>query len=115
MPRAPKKCGRPGCETRVVGRVYCPQCTADQQARDNTTARGYGTQHQRARAQWARQVATGTVRCWRCHELIDPALPWDLGHDDNDRGVYRGPEHPRCNRGTKSRERTGAGTLPPPT
>lgn len=24
MPRAPKRCGRTGCETRVVGRTYCP-------------------------------------------------------------------------------------------
>ena len=24
-PRAPKKCGRDGCETRVVGRTFCPE------------------------------------------------------------------------------------------
>lgn len=24
MPRAPKKCGRAGCEERVVGATYCP-------------------------------------------------------------------------------------------
>src|SRR3546814_17860281 len=27
MPRAPKKCGRFGCEVRVVGRSYCPAHT----------------------------------------------------------------------------------------
>mgnify|MGYP003619118941 CR=1 FL=1 len=27
MPRAPKKCGRLDCETRVTGRTYCPSHT----------------------------------------------------------------------------------------
>jgi 5-methylcytosine-specific restriction protein A len=27
VPRAPKKCGRAGCEERVVGRIYCPADT----------------------------------------------------------------------------------------
>ncbi|MDO8308575.1 MAG: HNH endonuclease signature motif containing protein [Actinomycetota bacterium] len=27
MPRAPKKCGRDGCENRVVARPYCPEHT----------------------------------------------------------------------------------------
>jgi 5-methylcytosine-specific restriction endonuclease McrA len=26
MPRAPKKCGKPGCEARVRGRTYCDDC-----------------------------------------------------------------------------------------
>jgi 5-methylcytosine-specific restriction protein A len=25
MPRAPKKCGRSGCDTRVTGRTYCDE------------------------------------------------------------------------------------------
>ena len=25
-------------------------------------------------------------------------MAWDLGHDDYDRSIYRGPEHARCNR-----------------
>jgi hypothetical protein len=25
-------------------------------------------------------------------------MQWDLGHDDFDRTIYRGPEHQRCNR-----------------
>lgn len=24
MPRAPKRCGRTGCEVRVIGKTYCP-------------------------------------------------------------------------------------------
>jgi hypothetical protein len=104
MPRAPKKCGRPGCELRVVGRIYCDEHTAELQRRDNTTARGYGAPHQQKRADWAPIVATGTVRCWRCGELIAAGEEWDLGHDDHDRRITRGPEHRRrCNRATSSR------------
>ena len=70
----------------------------------NTTGRGYGHTHQQRRKQWARQVAAGGVKCWRCHELIEPGDPWDLGHDDYDRSLYRGPEHRACDRGTAGRK-----------
>lgn len=80
-------------------------------ARPTTTERGYGTEHQRLRKRWAPKVATGTVRCWRClangksevEALIHPEDEWDLGHDDGDRSVTRGPEHLSCNRATASR------------
>jgi hypothetical protein len=71
--------------------------------RPTTVQRGYGVRHRKLRAHWAPIVATGTVRCWRCRRLIDPAEPWDLGHDDHDRRQYRGPEHIRCNRATAGR------------
>ena len=82
--------------------------------RRTTAQRGYGTAHQRERAKWERRVATGTVTCWRCIErgiphdqaLITPGEPWDLGHNDDDRNRYNGPEHRRCNRGEPSRRRT---------
>lgn len=48
-------------------------------------------------------MSGGTVSCWRCKEPIRPGQPWDLGHDDDDRRVYRGPEHLACNRNTASR------------
>jgi hypothetical protein len=43
-------------------------------------------------------VASGSVCCWRCGELIAPWQAWDLGHDDDDRRRYQGPEHASCNR-----------------
>ena len=71
-----------------------------------TTQRGYGHEHQQLRKQAARHVATGTARCWRCEQLIDPNEAWDLGHDDHNRNVYRGPEHMACNRATRRHQRT---------
>lgn len=88
------------------------RCTECQRARNtqrgSTTARGYGPEHQRLRALWTPLVATGTVTCWRCTELIQPNQPWDLGHADHDRTVYRGPEHRACNRATAGRGRGDA-------
>lgn len=46
------------------------------------------------------------VACWRCHHQIHPGQPWHLGHDDNDRTIYRGAEHPGCN--VKAAARKGA-------
>ncbi len=67
----------------------------------STTARGYGADHQKERARVKRDlVDPGIAYCWRCGGWINPALRdqygremWDLGHDDHDRSVYRGPEH----------------------
>ena len=71
----------------------------------NTTARGYGAAHQKLRAQVAQLVAAGTAVCWRCGRAIQPWMAWDLGHDDYDRSVYRGPEHAKCNRSSGRTER----------
>lgn len=77
----------------------------------NTTARGYGARHQAERKRWAPKVEAGETACWRCRQPIKPGVEWDLGHDDNDRNKYRGPEHARAadcpaggNRSTKGRE-----------
>ena len=58
-----------------------------------TAARGYGGRHQRLRAMVAPLVAAGKAICWRCGERIEPGAPWDLGHSDEDRNIYNGPEH----------------------
>lgn len=72
--------------------------------RGSTTARGYGTQHQRERRRVARLVNAGLAYCWRCRKHIEPGSPWDLGHDDRDRSITRGPEHQHCNRATKAHQ-----------
>ena len=41
----------------------------------------------------------GYLTCWRCGDKILRGEPFDLGHDDDDRTITRGPEHAnRCNR-----------------
>ena len=69
----------------------------------STSAKGYGHVHQMLRKAWSRKVQAGGVVCARCGRLIWPGEPWDLGHDDHDRGRYQGPEHRACNRRTNKR------------
>jgi hypothetical protein len=71
--------------------------------------KGYGTPHRRLRRQLAPIVATGTVRCARCGELIGARERWDLGHlDGGAPDEYQGPEHVRCSRATVSHARAAA-------
>lgn len=72
--------------------------------RPNSAARGYGHRHRERRKKWKARVEAGGVCCWRCGNQIIPGSEWDLGHDDIDRRVYRGPEHPKCNRATSGRD-----------
>ena len=68
-----------------------------EQRRGTKAQRGYGQQFQAERKVWVRMVAEGVVSCWRCLEPIQPGAEFHLGHDDNDRAIIRGPEHPLCN------------------
>ena len=72
-------------------------------SRAGTSARGYGGKHQALRKRLAVLVASGRAVCWRCGRAIYPGQSWDLGHDDRDRTIYRGPEHARCNRSSGAR------------
>jgi hypothetical protein len=72
--------------------------------RPGTVARGYGPVHKRLRAAWAALVEAGQVWCARCGKWIEPGTPWDLGHDDNDRSLYTGPEHRACNTAAAARK-----------
>lgn len=80
-------------------------------AKASTRARGYGAAHQAERRRLEPIVALGLTDCWRCGERIEIGAPWDLGHDDQDRSKYRGPEHRRCNRATKGRQPNGLPSL----
>ena len=91
-------CPTPGCPHLVEPPART--CNAHQRT---TTQRGYGLAHKRLRAKWARKVALGDVDCWRCEQRISPLEPFDLGHDDDDRSITRGPEHRACNRSTAGR------------
>ena len=62
----------------------------------------YGADHRRLRRIWAGEIELGGVACARCGRLIRPGTHWDLDHSDDDRTVYLGPSHRRCNRATKT-------------
>ncbi|WP_374107425.1 endonuclease domain-containing protein [Nocardioides sp. cx-169] len=96
-------CLEPGCPT-LTRRTRCADHErAKDKARGTRQERGYGADHEARRAEWAPIVAQGGVQCWRCREVLDPALPWHLGHDDHDRTKYRGPECVPCNTATAGR------------
>jgi hypothetical protein len=109
MPRAAKVCPTPGCPTIIAaGQRYCTDCArAYEQRRGTRQQRGYDAQHDAMRRRLAPLVATGTVRCWRCRELITRDEPWDLGHTD-DRTAYAGAEHTDCNRSAGGKAAHGA-------
>lgn len=73
----------------------------------STTARGYGTPHQRERERWKPLVDSGNASCARCGKAIAPGQPWDLGHTD-DRTAYTGPECVPCNRSAGGRNGAAA-------
>jgi hypothetical protein len=58
-----------------------------------TGERGYGTEHQKLRKRWSREVAAGVVACARCGRPIVPGTPWDLDHAPGKAG-YLGPSAP---------------------
>lgn len=72
----------------------------------------YDRRHRKRRAALAHRVEAGLVDCWRCRRRIEPGEPWDLGHDDDDPRIYRGPEHRACNRATAGRHRKDPDPLP---
>lgn len=108
MPYALKpKCSRPGCPhpQRSGSSMCADHALQTERLRGTPEQRGYDAQHRRARQHWAPLVAAGRVNCWRCGDLIGATEPWDLGHDDADRTVTRGPEHAsRCNRAAGGRK-----------
>lgn len=72
----------------------------------------YCRHHRALRTALEPSVVAGEWDCWRCGFPIPAGVrwdEWDLGHDDHDRSVYRGPEHTSCNRAT---HRRGAATTP---
>lgn len=97
MARAKRICPKPGCPHPSDGR-YCTKHNAEYEAeRGTSTARGYGSKHQKTRARLNLEVQTGSVNCCRCGLPIAPNTPWHLDHDDEDRGTYKGAAHGFCN------------------
>jgi hypothetical protein len=78
-----------------------------------TTVRGYDAAHKQLRERLSSWVASGTCRCSRCGELIQPGQKWHLDHADGPLAhrlhAYRGPSHAACNNGAKNKRKE----LPP--
>jgi len=73
--------------------------------RGTTTQRGYDNNHKKLRADIQKRMDAGEIfYCWRDGKPIQPGEPWHLGHDDNDRTKYNGPEHQACNTGAPHRK-----------
>lgn len=97
-----------GCGTEFMpthhSQTYCSKdCRPRSRSGTKISAaeRGYGPAHTAKRRWYKRNVVDkGNGYCWRCGIWLDPNEPWDLGHDDHDRTIYRGPECRPCNRGT---------------
>ena len=86
---AKRPCCVPGCPV-ITDQSRCPE-----HARGNSNQRGYGSKHQRLRAQWQKRIDAGErVACARCGQIISG--PWHLDHDD-DRTQYLGPSCAPCN------------------
>jgi hypothetical protein len=61
----------------------------------NTTAAGYGSQHQKLRK--ALLAKAYGQPCSRCSQPMLPGQALHLDHDDYDRTKWRGFSHARCN------------------
>jgi hypothetical protein len=102
-PPRPCWCGRPARRGGKCARHHA-QAERRRDIRRGTPAqRGYDQAHRDLRAELEPIVEAGEAVCWRCGEPIEVGEPWDLGHDDHDRSIHRGPEHASCNRGAPKR------------
>lgn len=101
-----KVCAEPGCPNLQAESRCLTHRRDREQARGTRAQRGYGPAHRRLRAKYQRRMDAGErFTCWRpgCGKPIDPKA-WHLGHDDEDRKTYRGPECVPCNTATASRK-----------
>lgn len=95
--RACRSC-REEFSSRISSQVYCsPKCRPSTGGihAANSTDRGYGSAHKRARLEWQAKVEAG-VDCCLCGQPINPSESWHLDHTE-DRTGYRGAAHPKCN------------------
>lgn len=99
----PLNCRRCGGITPTAKYWYCDRCRPRRNRGPSAAEAGYGREHQRLRRRLKVVMDATGAACVRCGQWIAPGEPWDLGHDDFDRSVYRGPEHRRCNRATAGR------------
>lgn len=98
-----KVCAEPGCPA-IQREARCKAHRSQyERQRGTRRARGYDAAHVQMRAGYRRRMDAGeTFVCWRCGGGID-ARAWTLGHCDDDRSSYHGPECPPCDYATAGR------------
>lgn len=99
MPASRRCIGCPKLIPAGSPRGRCVDCNraADKARGKRPHGSGTDSMHTKLRRAWQSRMNAGEpVLCWRCGKLVDPTN-WHLGHDDDDRSRYRGPEHPKCN------------------
>lgn len=95
--------------TIAAGRSRCATCERIRdKARGTRQERGYDAQHDRLRADYQSRMDRGEgFECWRCAATSTPhrvdTSDWQLGHCDDDRTKYHGPECPSGNQATSGR------------
>lgn len=99
-----KVCNVPGCPN-LQREARCPEHRREAERKRGTRqTRGYDAAHDRLRTHWQARIDAGeVVYCWRCKTRRITGRAWHLGHDDQDRTRYRGPECVPCNTATAGR------------
>ncbi|GAB2970216.1 hypothetical protein GCM10027076_03620 [Nocardioides montaniterrae] len=98
-----KVCAEPGCPALQAEPRCLEHRRQRERARGTRQQRGYDAAHDQLRADWQRRLNTGErATCWRCGNDLDPKA-WTLGHCDDDRTIYHGPECPACDYATAGR------------
>ena len=104
MPASRRCVDCPRLIPRDSPRGRCAQCRRDmEKSRGSRQDRGYDATHGRLRRSHQERMDAGErFACWRCGQPIDPRA-WTLGHCDDDRDRYHGPECPPCDYATRGR------------
>ena len=105
-----KVCSEPGCPNLQPETRCLDHRRAYERGRGTRQQRGYDSAHDKLRAEYQRRMDAGQpYSCWRCSKPINPQH-WTLGHCDDDRSRYHGPECPPCDYATSGRSTCPHGT-----
>jgi hypothetical protein len=107
------------CPTLIASGSRCTSCERKRdRGRGTRQNRGYDAAYDATRRDYQRRLDQGErIWCWRCPELdrpphlIEPGSDWQLGHDNHDRTIIRGPQCAATNEATAGapRPRRGGG------
>lgn len=105
-----KVCLEPGCPTLTKATRCAKHTRTKDRERGTRQQRGYDAAHNRLRTDYQHRMDRGErFTCWRCSALGRPHAvnpnDWHLGHCDDNRDHYHGPECSSGNQATAKRAR----------